>query len=59
MSTGPDVNSEGLARITDEFDGAQLKAVWVEAGMIVLRLGATKLGHEHFISGIAKVQSKK
>jgi len=38
---------------------AQLKAVCVEAGMIALREGATKLGHEHFLTGIAEVQSKK
>lgn len=54
MSIGPDVNFEELARSTDEFNGAQLKAVCVEAGMIALREGATKLGHEHFISGIAE-----
>jgi 26S proteasome regulatory subunit T5 len=54
MSTGPDVNFEEIARSTDEFNGAQLKAVCVEAGMIALREGATKLGHEHFISGIAE-----
>ncbi|THG99679.1 hypothetical protein EW026_g2725 [Hermanssonia centrifuga] len=48
-----------LARSTDEFNGAQLKAVCVEAGMIALREGATKLNHEHFLSGIAEVQSKK
>ncbi|KAI9464936.1 26S proteasome subunit P45 [Lactarius psammicola] len=59
MTVGPDVNFEELARSTDEFNGAQLKAVCVEAGMIALREGATKLGHEHFISGIAEVQSKK
>lgn len=57
MSIGPDVNFEELARSTDEFNGAQLKAVCVEAGMIALREGATKLGHEHFISGIAEGES--
>jgi len=57
MSTGPDVNFEELARSTDEFNGAQLKAVCVEAGMIALREGATRLGHEHFISGIAEGES--
>ncbi|KAH9033311.1 26S proteasome subunit P45 [Lactarius hengduanensis] len=51
MTIGPDVNFEELARSTDEFNGAQLKAHCVR--------GATKLGHEHFISGIAEVQSKK
>ncbi|KAN0129543.1 26S proteasome regulatory complex, ATPase [Lactarius tabidus] len=59
MTIGPDVNFEELARSTDEFNGAQLKAVCVEAGMIALREGATRLEHEHFISGIAEVQSKK
>jgi 26S proteasome regulatory subunit T5 len=57
MTVGPDVNFEELARSTDEFNGAQLKAVCVEAGMIALREGATKLGHEHFISGIAEGKS--
>lgn len=54
MTVGPDVNYEELARSTDEFNAAQLKAVCVEAGMIALREGATKLGHEHFLSGIAE-----
>jgi 26S proteasome regulatory subunit T5 len=54
MTTSPDVNFEELARSTDEFNGAQLKAVCVEAGMIALREGANKLGHEHFLSGIAE-----
>lgn len=54
MAVSPDVNFEELARSTDEFNGAQLKAVCVEAGMIALREGATKLSHEHFLSGIAE-----
>jgi SpoVK/Ycf46/Vps4 family AAA+-type ATPase len=54
MTTSLDVNYDELARSTDEFNGAQLKAVCVEAGMIALREGATKLGHEHFLSGIAE-----
>lgn len=54
MSVSSDVNYEELARSTDEFNGAQLKAVCVEAGMIALREGATKLSHEHFLSGIAE-----
>ncbi|GLB38363.1 putative AAA ATPase family protein [Lyophyllum shimeji] len=59
MTVSPEVNYEELARSTDEFNAAQLKAVCVEAGMIALREGATKLGHEHFLSGVAEVQSKK
>ena len=58
MSVASDVNYEELARSTDEFNGAQLKAVCVEAGMIALRDGATKLSHEHFLSGIAEGQSQ-
>ena len=54
MATSSDVNYEELARSTDEFNGAQLKAVCVEAGVIALREGATKLTHEHFLSGISE-----
>lgn len=58
MTVSPGVNYEELARSTDEFNGAQLKAVCVEAGMIALREGATKLVHEHFLSGIAEGTSR-
>ncbi|KIK57242.1 hypothetical protein GYMLUDRAFT_173292 [Collybiopsis luxurians FD-317 M1] len=59
MTLSDDVNFEELARSTDEFNAAQLKATCVEAGMMALREGASKLSHEHFLSGIAEVQSKK
>ncbi|KAL8448477.1 hypothetical protein Emed_003811 [Eimeria media] len=54
-----DVNFRELARSTDDFNGAQLKAVCVEAGMIALRRNATELQHEDFVQGIAAVQAKK
>lgn len=55
LKLAPDnVNFGELARSTDEFNAAQLKAVCVEAGMIGLREGATELTHEHFLSGIAE-----
>ena len=54
-----DVNFEELARSTTDFNGAQLKAVCVEAGMVGLRRGATVLRHEDFVEGISQVQSKK
>lgn len=54
-----DVNFQELARCTDDFNGAQLKAVCVEAGMEALRRGATELVHEDYVAGIAQVQSKK
>jgi 26S proteasome regulatory subunit T5 len=59
MNVNPDVNYDELARSTNDFNGAQLKAVCVEAGMIALRREATVLTHEDFMEGIAEVQSKK
>lgn len=59
MQVSKKVNYGELARSTDEFNGAQLKAVCVEAGMIALREGSKVIGHEHFLSGVLEVQSKK
>ncbi|KAI3001140.1 hypothetical protein CBS147346_6683 [Aspergillus niger] len=42
MAVDDRVNWAELARSTDEFGGAQLKAVCVEAGMIALRKGMSK-----------------
>ena len=36
-----DVNYLELARSTEDFNGAMLKAVCVEAGMVALRRGGT------------------
>lgn len=54
-----DVNFEEIARATEDFNGAMLKAVCVEAGMIALRRNATTIGHEDFMDGVAQVQAKK
>jgi len=54
-----DVNFEELARCTEDFNGAQLKAVAVEAGMIALRREATIIKHEDFMEGINVVAAKK
>ncbi|GES77411.1 26S protease regulatory subunit 6A [Rhizophagus clarus] len=59
MTVGTDVNYEELARCCDEFNGAQCKAVCVEAGMLALRRGATELSHEDFMDGIQEVMAKK
>ncbi|GFY90553.1 regulatory particle triple-A ATPase 5A [Actinidia rufa] len=59
MTVHPDVNFEELARSTDDFNGAQLKAVCVEAGMLALRRDATEVNHEDFNEGIIQVQAKK
>ena len=52
------VRSDGLCPLTP-LNGAQLKAVTVEAGMLALRRDATKLTHEDFMEGIAAVQARK
>ncbi|KAL8934557.1 MAG: hypothetical protein Q9216_005849 [Gyalolechia sp. 2 TL-2023] len=59
MTVDEGVNWPELSRSTDEFGGAQLKAVCVEAGMIALRKGMVKIGHEHYVDAIAEVQAKK
>jgi 26S proteasome regulatory subunit T5 len=59
MNLGPDVNLEEIARMTVDFNGAQLKAVCVEAGMNALRRGAEELSHEDYIEGVAQVLAKK
>ena len=59
MTVDEGVNWLELARSTDEFGGAQLKAVCVEAGMIALRKGRSKIGHEHFVDAVSEVGSKK
>nr|CAF06032.1 probable 26S proteasome regulatory particle chain RPT5 [Neurospora crassa] len=59
MKVNPGVNWGELARSTDEFGGAMLKAVCVEAGMIALRMGKNQIGHEHYVDAISEVQAKK
>ena len=54
-----DVNFDELARSTEDFNGAMLKAVCVEAGMLALRRDATIIRHEDFVEGIQAVQMKK
>jgi 26S proteasome regulatory subunit T5 len=59
MNVSTDVNYEELARSTDDFNAAQLKAVCVEAGMLTLRRDGTEVTHEDFVEGIIQVQAKK
>jgi len=59
MNVSPEVNFEELARSTDDFNGAQCKAVCVEAGMIALRRSANNVTHEDFMDAIMEVQAKK
>lgn len=59
MNVGKDVVFEELARSCDDFNGAQLKAVCVEAGMLALRGERSEISHEDFIEGITVVAAKK
>ena len=59
MNVDEGVNFEELARCTEDMNGAQMKAVAVEAGMMALRRESEKIMHEDFMEGITQVQSKK
>lgn len=54
-----DVNFDELARCTEDFNGAQMKAVAVEAGMIALRRESVAIKHEDFMEAINVVAAKK
>ena len=54
-----EVNFEELARCTEDFNGDQLKAVCIEAGMIALRENKDSLDHHAFMEGINEVRAKK
>jgi 26S proteasome regulatory subunit T5 len=59
MSLSGDINFDELARCTDDFNAAQLKAVCVEAGMLALRRDGLTVSHEDFAEGVVAVQAKK
>lgn len=59
MTIASDVNFGELSRSCEDFNGAQLKAVCVEGGMIALRREKTVVCHEDFMEGIQEVQAKK
>ncbi len=53
------IDFKEFARMTDDFNGAMLKAVCVEAGMIALRRGGGEVTHNDYVEGINTVKSKK
>ncbi|KAL7433455.1 hypothetical protein ACHAXM_003569 [Skeletonema potamos] len=59
MNVSPEVVFEELARSCEDFNGAQLKAVCVEAGMLALRMERSEIVHEDFIEAISVVAAKK
>ncbi|KAI5185105.1 26S proteasome regulatory subunit T5 [Nematocida homosporus] len=59
MAMDPAVNHEELARSTEGFNGAQCKAVCVEAGMIALRAGRDVITQNDMIDGVQEILSTK
>lgn len=59
MNVSSEVVFEELARSCEDFNGAQLKAVCVEAGMLALRGERSEIVHEDFIEAISVVAAKK
>lgn len=57
--TTKDINYEEVARSTEDFNGAQLKAVCVEAGCFALRNDRAFIVHQDFVEGVHAVQAKK
>jgi 26S proteasome regulatory subunit T5 len=59
MHVSKDVVFEELARSCEDFNGAQIKAICVEAGMLALRRESAEIMHEDFIEAITVVAAKK
>jgi len=59
MQVNGEVVFEELARSCEDFNGAQLKAVCVEAGMLALRRESIEIMHEDFVEAITVVAAKK
>lgn len=59
MTVADGVNFDELARSTEGFNGAQCKAVCVEAGMSAIRKNRNEINQNDFIHGISEVMAKK
>merc|ERR1719464_2371601 len=59
MNRHPDIKWDEIAAITEEFNGAQCKAIVVEAGMLALRRDSTKIQHADLEEAVEVVKSRK
>mmetsp|Transcript_5764 Transcript_5764/g.13140 ORF Transcript_5764/g.13140 Transcript_5764/m.13140 type:complete len:481 (+) Transcript_5764:37-1479(+) len=59
MHVSTEVVFEEVARSCEDFNGAQMKAVCVEAGMLALREEHSEISHEDFIEAVSVVAAKK
>ncbi|KAI5150470.1 26S proteasome regulatory subunit T5 [Enteropsectra breve] len=59
MTLATGVNLDEIARSTEGFNGAQCKAVCIEAGMSAIRKSKNEINQTDFITGISEVLAKK
>lgn len=59
MTVSKNVNFDEIARSTEGFNGAQCKAVCVEAGMAALRKDHAEITQNDMLDGIQEVMAKK
>uniref|UniRef100_A0A5S6Q9S5 AAA domain-containing protein n=1 Tax=Trichuris muris TaxID=70415 RepID=A0A5S6Q9S5_TRIMR len=59
MRVDPSVNFGEIASFTHDFNGAQCKAVVIEAGMIALRKNKEIISHQDFVEAVTEVQSNQ
>jgi len=58
MTISPDVNLQHIAALTEEKNGADLKAICTEAGMFAIRSERSYVTSDDFIKAITKVASE-
>lgn len=59
MTVEKNVDFNELARSTNDFNGAQCKAVCIEAGMLALKRNDTIIKHQDYIDAVIEVKGKK
>merc|ERR1719464_621270 len=59
MNRDPDIKWEEIAAVTEEFNGAQCKAIVIEAGMLALRRESTLITHSDLEEAVEVVKSRK
>ena len=57
MTLSDFIDFDEIAKSTEDFNGAQLKAVCVEAGMITLRRNKKEIGQNEFLEAVREVLS--
>jgi len=59
MNRSDDINWDEIASVTEEFNGAQCKAIVVEAGMLALRRDSTRIHHADLEEAVEVVKARK